>query len=190
MTGIWLVRHGASTALSGLAIGATDPPLSDEGRGQADRVAATLAARPLVRILSSDRLRALATANAVAGPHGLAVEPTSALREMDFGAWEGRFLGDLWSEEPAAAKAWEQDIRFTPPSFGESLADLVRRIESFWASLRPLPQRGEIAIVAHGGSLAVLMAVITGGAIPDAFAMRLDLGAALGLMSDGDLVRP
>lgn len=175
---IWLVRHGASTAPAGMAIGVTDPPLSEEGELQARRAAVTLAARPLARILSSDRERALATARVVAAPHGLPIEPAAALRELDFGAWEGRSLGDLWSEEPDAAAAWEADIHATPPSFGESLADVVRRLERFWASLLPLPQSGEIAVVGHGGSLAILSAVITGGSIQDSFAARLDLGGA------------
>jgi broad specificity phosphatase PhoE len=167
--------------LPGLAVGAGDPPLNDRGRVQAKRLAATMARRPLVRILSSDRQRALATARIVAAPHGVAVEATAALREIDFGAWEGRFLGDLWSEEPLAARAWEDDIRLTPSSFGESLADLERRVETLWASLQPLPGQGEIAVVGHHGSLAVLRAVITGETVSDAFATRLELAGAVAL---------
>lgn len=182
MTRIWLIRHAASTALPGSAIGASDPPLSDHGREQARRLATAMASHPLARILCSDRRRALATARAVALPHGIAVEPTTALREIDFGAWEGRPLSKLWSEDPVAAKAWEDDIRFTPSSFGESLADLERRVETFWASLRPLREGGEIAIVAHRGPLAVLRAAITGETVADAFATRLELASAVALV--------
>ena len=181
MSRVWLVRHAASTALPALAVGATDPPLSDHGREQAQRLAEEMATRPLVRILSSDRQRALDTARIVAAPHRLAVEPTSALREIDFGAWEGRLLADLWIEEPAAAEEWTADIRHTPLSFGESLDDLQRRVAAFWASLLPLPAQGEIAIVAHGGSLAALRATITGQTIPDAFANRLPVAGAIAL---------
>jgi broad specificity phosphatase PhoE len=164
-----------------VAIGAGDPPLSDEGRVQAQRLAATMAPRPLVRILSSDRQRALETASIVAEPHGVAVETTASLREIDFGAWEGRFLADLWSEEPLAAKAWEDDIRVTPPGFGESLTDLERRVEVLWASMQPLPARGEIAFVGHQGCLAMLRAAITGESVSDAFATRLEVAGAVAL---------
>ena len=85
MSRAWLIRHAASTALPGLAVGATDPPLRDHGRVQAAGLAALMAKSPLVRILSSDRRRAVDTARAVARPHGLAVELTEALREIDFG---------------------------------------------------------------------------------------------------------
>jgi broad specificity phosphatase PhoE len=181
MTRVWLIRHAEASGLPGAAIGAGDPPLSGEGRAQAHRLAATMAARPLVRILSSDRQRALETARIVAEPQGVAVETTAALREIDFGAWEGRFLGDLWWEEPLAAKAWEDDIRVTPPGFGESIEDLERRVGEFWASVQPLPERGEIAIVGHHGSLAVLRATITSESVSDAFATRLGLACAVAL---------
>jgi broad specificity phosphatase PhoE len=49
----------------------------------------------------------------------------------------------------------------------------------FWAALGPLPPRGEVAIVAHRGSLAALRALITGSTTADAFASELALGAAI-----------
>lgn len=178
---VWLIRHGASTMPSGLVIGFTDPPLSDEGRVQAQRTAVELAHRSLVRVISSDLRRAVQTATMVAAPHELEVETTPALRELHFGAWEGRMLSDLWVDEPAAAAAWERDVHATPASFGESLSELVRRVARFWESLQPLPQRGEVAIVAHGGSLAALRSLITGAPVGDCLAKRLEPGGILEL---------
>jgi alpha-ribazole phosphatase len=166
---------------SGLVIGLTDPPLGDEGRAQALRAAVELARRPLVRVVSSDLRRASQTADVVAAPHRLEVETTPALRELNFGAWEGRTLGDLWVDEPWAAAAWEQDVRVTPSSFGESLGELEQRVAHFWDSLHPLPQRGEVAIVAHGGSLAALRSLITGAPLGDCLAMRMEPGGILRL---------
>jgi len=174
---VWLIRHGVS------AVGATDPPLSEAGRVQAHQVAAAIRGRPLVRIISSDRRRALETAQIVAAPHGLVVEPTDLLRELDFGAWEGRSLADLWSEEPAAASAWEADIRATPPSFGESVDDLEHRVGLFWKSALRSCGGGELAIVAHAGSLAVLRSLITGEALSSTFAARLVPGGAVDLLA-------
>lgn len=133
---------------------------------------------PLTRVLSSNLKRALATAEAIATPHRLVVESTPALREIDFGAWEGRSLGDLWSEDPDAAKAWEEDIRSTPSTFGENLADLERRVVSFWREVYPL-NRGEVAIVGHRCSLAVLRASVTGESLEEAFSTQLGMGEAI-----------
>src|ERR1700730_3862808 len=179
---VWLVRHGATTAPPGAAIGATDLPLSDEGQAQARHLADGLAERPLVWVLSSDLKRAISTANAIAAPHRLVVEPAAALREIDFGAWEGRSLADLWSEEPQAAKAWEDDIRSTPSTFGERLSDLERRVQNFWRLVQPL-SGGDVAIVGHRCSLAVLRACMTGESLEEAFATELEMGAALMLVA-------
>jgi alpha-ribazole phosphatase len=174
---IWLIRHGVTTAPPGAAIGASDPPLSDEGYRQAGRLAEDLAGMPLTRILSSDLKRALATADVIATPHRLAVESTPALREINFGAWEGRSLGDLWLEDPNAAKAWEEDIRSTPSTFGENLADLERRVGNFWREV--ILNGGEVAIVAHRCSLAVLRACVTGESLEEAFSTHLSMGEAV-----------
>ena len=181
MKRVWLIRHGASTAAHGLAIGFTDPPLSDLGRAQARSLAGALAARPLVRVISSDLKRALETATIIAAPHRLVVESTKALREIDFGSWEGRDLSDLWLEDSAAALAWEQDVRLTPQAFGESVNDVERRVAAFWKQSAPLAATGEIAIVGHGGSLAALRALISHEPIATTIASRLDLGALIGL---------
>jgi len=191
MSRVWLIRHAASTAAVGLAIGATDLPLSDVGREQALRLGAEMASRRLVRIVSSDRRRALETASIVAVPHSsVRVESNAALREIDFGTWEGRSLSDLWVEDPGAAKAWEDDIQATPASFGESADDLAQRVVAFWRSVQPLPEAGELAIVGHRGSLAILRALITGETIPDAFAAGLGLGSAVALVATGAVIEP
>ena len=163
---VWLLRHGASTTPAGVTIGAGDPPLSDAGRAEAERLTRSLAARPLVAVWSSDLRRAAATAAIVAAPHGLAVATTRALRELDFGAWEGRALGELWHEDPDAAGAWEADITATPGTFGESVADLVKRVAEFWHRVE---LSGETVVVAHRGSLAALQALITEEPFASAF---------------------
>lgn len=163
---VWLVRHAAPTTNAGITVGAGDPPLSDAGRAEARRVAASLAGRPLTKVWSSDLRRAVETASAIASVHGLEVETTSALRELDFGAWEGRDLRDLWREDPLAARAWEDDITDAPRSFGESVHDLQVRVGDFW---RGVVLTGEVAVVAHHGSLAALQSTITGERFAECF---------------------
>ncbi len=180
---VWLVRHGATTAPPGVAIGSSNPPLSALGWEQARQLAAELASRPLARVLSSDLERAVATAHTIAIPHHLDVEPTASLREIDFGAWEGRSLADLWSEDAPAARAWEDDIRCTPSTFGESLADVENRVSGFWRSFDQQPDGAEIAIVAHRCSLAVLQAVLTGESLEEAFAPEGDFAAAVAVVA-------
>ncbi|MGH7863317.1 MAG: histidine phosphatase family protein [Candidatus Dormibacteraceae bacterium] len=176
--GVWLVRHGATTAPVGVAIGASDPPLSESGQLQAEGLASELAHRPLSRIFASDRRRALMTAQAIASPHGIPVEVDLRLRELDFGAWEGRPLSELWREDPAAAAAWERDLRMGPSSLGESVGEFEARVLEFWTQSRTLA-KSEVAVVAHRGSLAVLQALLSGASLESTFSSAIELGRAV-----------
>jgi broad specificity phosphatase PhoE len=177
MTGVWLIRHGEAAAPAGVAIGSTDPGLSELGRLQAERLAVRLASARLTRVFSSDLQRAVETARPIAARHRLPVETTAELREIDFGVWEGRPLSGLWIEEPAVAEAWEADIRSTPASFGESFADFENRVIGWWRRAGAALS-GEIAIVAHGGSLALLRSAIGGAAVGASIDLKVGLGEA------------
>jgi alpha-ribazole phosphatase len=187
MGGVWLVRHGATTAPGGMTIGSSDLPLSRDGLAQSHALAAQLAHRPLKRIFASDKVRALATAEIIASGHGLHVEIDQRLRELDFGGWEGRRLAELWAEEPDAAQGWEKDLWATPASFGESLLQLDTRVRDFWVQ-SCLGCEGEVVVVAHRGSLAVLRALITGASLESAFA-GIELGTAMWFIN-GPPARP
>ncbi len=175
---VWLARHGAAEHDPALALGWSDPPLSAAGRGQAAATAARLAAMPVRRVLSSDLRRARDTATAVAAAHGLEAVVTADLRELNFGAWEGRRLGDLWAERPEEAAAWEADLRAMPASFGESFAEFEQRV------LRALTligveeggPAGDV-VVAHRGPLAVLHAHLTGTSLEVAWRLPFDVGS-------------
>ncbi|HET6569628.1 MAG TPA: histidine phosphatase family protein, partial [Rhodothermales bacterium] len=80
-TRIFLVRHGATilTAEDRFA-GATDVPLSDEGREQAQRLAMRLSGEPIAGVYASPLGRALETAQILARPHGLVVQMRDGLR--------------------------------------------------------------------------------------------------------------
>lgn len=170
---LWLARHGQAAVPPGVAIGWTDVPLAPAGRRQARGLARRLAEIPLQRIYASDLRRSLETARPVAAEHGLPVEATADLRELDFGAWEGRRLEDLWTVSPAEAGAWESDLRRLPPSFGETFADLESRVDRFASGLA---RGGDALVVAHRGSLVVLYATLSRAPISTAWGLSLEPG--------------
>lgn len=178
LTSVWLVRHAETDAPPGVAIGSTDLPLSLAGRQQALRVADQLAGRPLTRVVCSDLKRATATAEPIAESHGLSAERTAALREIDFGRWEGRPLAVLWEEAPDEAAAWEADLRRTPSGFGEAFAAFERRVQAFWHDLRPRVDGSEVALVSHRGPLVVLFQLLTGVPLEEAWQEPFALASA------------
>ncbi len=178
-----------TVAPSGVAIGSSDPPLSEAGQVRARALAAELASRPLTAVYASESLRAVETAMAIAHLHGLSVRSDERLRELDFGAWEGKRLADLWVDEPAAAAAWERDIRATPPSFGEDMAEMEARLAAFIKDARAALD-GEVAVVAHRGSLAMLRSLISGAPLESTLADGLEPGALAWVSFDSAVESP
>ena len=76
LTRIYLIRHGAPilTAEDRFA-GATNVPLSDEGRAQAGRLAQRLKGLPVAAVYASPLDRTMETARILAAPHQLEVHP-------------------------------------------------------------------------------------------------------------------
>src|SRR2546421_1431415 len=89
VTRVFLVRHGA-TVLSAedRFAGATDVPLSEEGREQTRRLAERLSQEKIAAIVASPMGRTMETARILAEPHALEVEERDGLREISHGHWE------------------------------------------------------------------------------------------------------
>lgn len=162
---LWLVRHGESTwNVLGMAQGQSDrATLTDRGIYQANQVADELAGeahhRPITAVWTSDLRRALLTAAPVAQRLGLPVRPDARLRERHLGVLEGALSTAL---VPAVSgiehgRVTDPDAR---PDGGESLRDVHTRLQSFVDELPETP--GDAVVVAHGGSVRMLRACLTG----------------------------
>ena len=166
---LWLVRHGESTWNTlGLAQGHCDQArLTRLGQRQAWDVASQLRDRPVGALFSSDLRRALETAAPLAEVTGLAVTRDARLRERCLGVLEGAATAAIG---PAANglrgdEVVEPDAR---PEGGESLREFYRRVAGFADELAArcrameAERAGEIAVVAHGGTLRMLNAYLRG----------------------------
>lgn len=155
------MRHGAH-ALVGRVLAGRMPGvhLSAEGHAQAERLAASLAARPLAAVLSSPQPRARETADAIAARHGFAVEIEPGLDELDFGAWQGMGFDAL--EGRADWRAWNRSrgIAAGPPG-GETMAQAQARALSVLARVRTRWPGGEVVLAGHQDVLrAALLGVL------------------------------
>ena len=150
---LYLVRHGATDnnrarppRLQGRR---TDPPLSDEGLGQARQTGKFLADSPLDRVYSSPLLRARQTAEAIAEPHGLAVEVVADLIEVDVGVWEGRSWEEIQGTDPEAYRGFMTDATVNPYLGGEDIETVLVRAKPAFERLMEENLGRLIAAVAH-----------------------------------------
>jgi broad specificity phosphatase PhoE len=167
MSRFFWVRHGPTHARS--MVGWSDLPADLSDKAQLDRLSKTLPADAL--ILSSDLIRATATADAIAaGRHRLPHDPN--LREINFGDWElARF--DEVADQDHLRAYWDQPGDIRAPG-GESWNDVTQRVEQAVTRLLHDHQGRDIVIVAHFGVILTQVQKALGIAAYDAFAHRID----------------
>ena len=161
MTEIIIIRHGETEwNKTGRFQGHSDVPLSAEGRAQAAALGRNLALDHVDAIYASDLTRAMETAAPLAKRFGLEVISDPLLRELNFGAWEGRHFNDVNAENPNAMKNFYTDPEQADipesepfPEFQHRVAGRVREIVA--------QERGKrIVVVSHGASIRILLADI------------------------------
>jgi probable phosphoglycerate mutase len=166
-TDILLIRHGESEAAYmdkpfPLMDGHADPELSENGREQADRLAERLAKQPIDAIYITSLCRTEQTAAPLAQRLGLTPQVEPDLREVNLGEWEaGVFRKMVADNHPIAERMWAEErwdvIPGAEPAdvFETRTTGAIKRI----ATAHP-DQR--VAVVVHGGVIAVLLAMATG----------------------------
>ncbi len=141
-----LVRHGQTEwSLSGQHTGTTDIPLTEAGVRHAEALGARLSAWEFARVLTSPLARAAETCR-LAGLGG--AEITEALREWDYGEYEGRRTVDIREERPGWG-LWKDGV----PG-GETIDEVGRRADRVIEAARAAG--GDVALFAHGHILRVL----------------------------------
>ncbi|WP_407699907.1 histidine phosphatase family protein [Streptomyces liliiviolaceus] len=162
---------------SGTGGAATDPPLSDTGRRQAERVATALAARGAVQaIVSSPLTRCRETAEFAAARLGLDVHIEDGLRETDFGAWEGLTFAEVRERHPDDMNAWLASPDAEPTGGGESFAAVARRVAAARDGLIAAYAGRTVLVVSHVTPIKTLVRLAL-GAPPEAL-FRMELSAA------------
>lgn len=160
---LYLIRHGRTGGNKQRYVGWEDEPLDEGGRRQAAALAAALASDRIDAVYASPLSRAVDTARPLALGHGLEVQVRPALKEIDY----GRYQGLLKTDQPLRLR---HEHRFEPMPGGESLADVYRRIETSWRELRDELGRGRhLAVVGHFWSNRMLAAVMLGVPFEEVF---------------------
>jgi len=144
---VLLLRHGVTDAnLNGIVQGHAPVPLNASGVAQSKRLAERIARyEPRVqKLISSDLVRAMQTAEQIHLATGLAIEPDAGWRERGMGVLEGHHA-DIWSAVQA-----RDDMQ---PEGAESAHAHHERVREAFGRL-PDQCAGIhcVAVVTHGGT--------------------------------------
>ncbi len=157
-TRIVLIRHGETEwNRAGRIQGyQADSPLTETGREQARALAARLAREGIDALYSSDAGRTRETADPIGAAIRLPVMYEKALRERNYGAFEGHSFTGIESAFPVEFEKFRtRDPHYVPPS-GESAAQFRDRIIAALEGIAALATGKRVAVITHGGVLGVL----------------------------------
>ena len=162
-TRVFLVRHGATilTAEDRFA-GATDVPLSDEGREQARRLAQRLRHEKISAVYATTLGRTQETARIIAGPHDLPIQIRDGLKEISHGRWEQMTRRDVETQWPAEAAAWDRDPYTFAPEGGESGLAVTARALPVLMEIVHHHAGQNVLVVSHKATIRLLLSSLLG----------------------------
>lgn len=153
-TTIDLLRHGEP--LGGRKFrGSVDDPLSEKGWVQMR--AAVGDHCPWQAIVSSPLVRCADFAHEIAERHGLPLSLDEGLREISFGAWDGRAVADVQAEQPEALNRFWQDPENHPPCHAEPFEQFHNRVAATWATILERAYGRQVVVITHGGVIRMIL---------------------------------
>lgn len=180
---IYLLRHTAVAVAKDVCYGRSDVALAASFERDLVEVADKLPAdaRHPDAVYSSPLQRCLQLAERLYPE----VRTDPRLRELDFGAWEGR----PWRKIPREQlRVWGEDYVNLAPPGGEAFAELQQRAQTFFAELCARRHRS-VTLVSHSGVIVALLAGWLGLPAERAFRLEIDYGGLCAARVQPDWVK-
>jgi len=168
-TTLLIVRHPETVAnVTGRFVGRGDSPFTAEGRLQARRIPAKIAAFQPDEIWSSPLRRALTVAEKAAQLSGVPLYLDERLQELDFGDAEGMTYEQI--AEAGFAFNYRSLTEPVAPG-GESRGSIERRVAGITDELAG--RDGRFVVVAHGGVVRAMLVRALGLSHTDVWAFHV-----------------
>jgi alpha-ribazole phosphatase len=181
-TVIHLLRHG-ETEGGPRYRGSTDDALSPRGWAQMWAAAGEVS---WDRVVSSPLVRCAAFAQALAERRGIPLEIDERLREMHFGAWEGRTATEIMAQDADALARFWQDPAANPPPDGERLLKFQTRVLAAWREVIRDNVGQRVLLVSHGGPIRVVLCEVRRHPVERLLELEVAYAALLAMRVRGD----
>jgi alpha-ribazole phosphatase len=156
MSDILFIRHG-ETDMAGTFCGHSDPDLNARGHEQTAELVNRLHSEDIGTVYTSDLRRAQTTAKAIASALGLECRLRPALREINFGKWEGLTWKEISERDEVYARRWVAEYPLVSVPEGEAFRNFEQRVLEEVAVLSTKAAERSIAVVTHAGVLRTVL---------------------------------
>ncbi len=186
----YIVRHGETEwNVKKLLQGHSDSSLTNNGKQQAEMLAAELKDINFDAIYSSDLLRTQKTAEILRLERKLVINTTKMLRERYFGRFEGKTFDEFSQHQKEYFKQYEQltddeKAKFKYPET-ESDEEIISRLIVFLRELAITYPNKKILIVSHGGVMKALLRHLGFGTYDELATLIIANASYIKLESDG-----
>jgi probable phosphoglycerate mutase len=134
--------------------------------------------------------RTLETAGILAAPHGLQPVAEPALREIDYGRWEGLTRSEVETKFRSEYAIWDEDPFTIAPAGGESGLNVLNRALPVMRRIVERHRHRSVVVVSHKGTNRLLISSLLGFDVRG-YRDRLDQSpAALSILDFMNEVRP
>jgi alpha-ribazole phosphatase/probable phosphoglycerate mutase len=170
-TWIDLLRHGEP--IGGRRYrGQIDDPLSDRGWQQMrDAVAGC---RDWNAIYSSPLRRCAEFARDLADRLAVPLTLDDRLKEVGFGAWEGRTAEELRQDDPHCIERFRGDPVRHRPEGAEPLPVFQRRVTAAWQDLVAANAGRRVLLVGHAGITRLVMTLVLGSPLEHLYRIQVE----------------
>lgn len=173
MPKLLLIRHGMTNLeTEDRYWGNTDIPLNDAGIKQAEQLRDRLAPEKITHFYASTLSRARNTAKIIAAERRNVIA-CPELCECNFGYAEGLTYDEIKRLHPALAEEMGEMEAVNFPG-GESMEEFHARVKAFLKRLERHKPQDIIAVIAHGGSLRMLICHLLELDIKHWYQMQID----------------
>ena len=154
VTTVDLMRHGEPVGGRKYR-GQIDDPLSEKGWAQMRNAVGNFC--PWEGVVSSTLLRCAAFAQELAQRHALPLALDERLKEIGFGAWEGRTADELQRDDPGAFARFFDDPIAHRPAGAEALPEFRDRIIAAWDDVLQHHAGKHILLIGHAGVIRMII---------------------------------
>ncbi len=170
-TQIDLLRHGEPVGGRRYR-GQTDDPLSEKGWQQMR--AAVMGRQDWDVIYSSPLKRCAEFAQELSGRLALPLTTDERLKEIGFGAWEGRTPDEIRRDDPLRLENFWRHPVANRPQGAETLVSFRTRVSSVWEEICVAQAGQRVLIVGHAGITRLLLSLVLGSPVEHMFRIQVD----------------
>lgn len=179
---LYFLRHGqTSSSRDNVFCGSgLNPDLTPEGTQMAQQFADFYGDLSWQAVYASSLVRAQQTAAPISEKVGLEVRTRDDLKEIAYGAWEGKTVAQVDEAFHDAHIEWTADPAWNAPTGGETAIVIARRGLQVVEEIRADVGDGNVLIVSHKATIRILLCALLG---IDVGRYRFRMGCPVGSIS-------